>query len=458
MNLLKIRVEALQSNLDKIKGHLKSIPDPRTDLDTLDQHLKEMLESLKRANIAIFTARMDVDENEPVIYGYLKQAEEELTRVKGQLTNAKSLISSMRKKCFRIQESDVGKEIIKDLDTRPILCVTNLELIENSLNMPTPDLKRQWDDFNSTLKDSNDIFEEYIEFLGGLAVRDTGFDEGISLIADELIRTYYSDKKWSNAIAIPTREQTFTKSLARIIRVTFPDWTIWSLPSTAHEFWHVVVQKDLEYELRAKLRVQTGNFNDTVELRFDNCLADAFATYTMGPAYPYYAILLLLNPLNCFHCKSADVADDVRARAIFKMLECMDSKETGLDSPYAKVRKYLEKEWAVAITETSVQPTDEEINQIEADKARVTTLIEALWTTLSSIGSSPFTTEVWNEIKKWVQPLLDGQVDKIEKPQGAELRHVLNAAWLARVDPKRDPMVDITAVANELAKRVINKS
>jgi hypothetical protein len=61
-----------------------------------------------------------------------------------------------------------------------------------------------------------------------------------------------------------------------------------------------------------------------------------------------------------------------------------------------------------------------------------------------------------------VHKILKHQVEQIQIPHGAELRHVLNAVWLARIDPERkiDPEgksgLDITRVANELRQRVAN--
>jgi hypothetical protein len=139
----------------------------------------------------------------------------------------------------------------------------------------------------------------------------------------------------------------------------------------------------------------------------------------------------------------------------------MDFQESELEGPYSEVRKRLKAAWENAIVQTGAQPkidVEKQINeekQVADDKLRVTDLVKALGTTLKGSTSPPFTVEIWNDINGWVTPLLKGEVDQIPLPHGAELRHVLNAAWLARVH--KDRKKDITDIAYKLAQR-INKS
>ncbi|WP_019868603.1 hypothetical protein [Methylovulum miyakonense] len=451
MDILKIRVEALHSNLNKISGHLQAIPDPRVDLNELDKYLNGAVTLLKNSKKIVSHARIDSEDDAPGISQDLKTAEEDLDKTKQELTKAISIVESMRNKCFRIQDRDIGKKIAEDVRDRTKPCIAALDEIE----IYSADPKQEWDKFSKTIDKVNEsIFAEYIEFLGGLAMRDRGFDEDISQIADGLIRIYSSTRDNIDPIAIPTREQAVNISLTRVIRVTFPDWSIWTLPSTAHEFWHVMAQDELKDRLQLALRKLTGNKKDTIQPYFYNCLADAFATYTMGPAYPYYAIFLLLSPCSPYTAKSTDAADDIRVYAMCQMLACMDSKESALELPYAKVRACLDKVWADAIAETSAKPTEKQKTRIEQDKKRACELVKTLWEVLLKSSYPLFTSDVWRTIEPWATLLRNGKVDEIQVPQGAELRHVLNAAWLARVDPMRNPDVDITAAAKNLANRI----
>src|SRR5262249_55495130 len=145
---------------------------------------------------------------------------------------------------------------------------------------------------------------------------------------------------------------------------------------------------------------------DDVEPRFNDCLGDAFATYTMGPAYAFFAILLLLDPSSPFTFGTDNVADDVRVHAICEMLEYMNSNEAELKNPpYTDVRKELSAAWSDAISQTGAKPEIDEEKQLSIDKGRAGYLVKALWKTLKASGYPPFTVDVWDEIKAWVGPL-----------------------------------------------------
>jgi hypothetical protein len=508
MRILTIRAETLRANLENVKVQISSLPDPRTALKSLQNGLISSWKSLSDLQKKVWIAKIDVGNlgsgsNPANIAQELEATEKTMAAVVDELKRAEAEIRSMQAKCYRINEHEIGAAITSYLEQRTQPALEALAEIQADLQKPAGDFQQQWQSFLSTPRAlGQEIFTEYIDFLGGFALRDAGFDEGISRLADELLQSY-TTKSNLHMMAIPTRQQAVAMSLAGIVRVTFPDWTIWSLPSTAHQFWHVVASKDLESKLRLELRQLSGNKNDNVELRFSDCLADAFATYTMGPAYAFFAICLLLNPASPFTASKARVedrpvreteraqieakstesitvenpADDVRAHSVFEMLKCMDSKESAIDPPYAKVRNDLNAAWMAAIAETGTQPIIDkkkqinEAEQVAADKKRVAVLVEALWKTLITSPFPPFTREVWDEILRpktasgdggWVHKILKHQVEQIQIPHGAELRHVLNAVWLARIDPERkiDPEgksgLDITRVANELRQRVAN--
>jgi len=213
--------------------------------------------------------------------------------------------------------------------------------------------------------------------------------------------------------------------------------------------------------------IRDRNDHAAVEARFQNCLGDAFATYTMGPAYAYYAILLQLNPAVPYADNDGMAADEVRAASIIEMLTWMDQKrETGGDNPlFKKVRTELAKAWEEAVGQACAVPASDEekkkrapeLGQVKADLAAMKQLVQALWETLSANPSSPFTETIWKDIEDWVDPLLEKKVASIQMPLSPELRYVLNAAWLARMEPerkRRTSLQDLTEAARELAKKV----
>src|SRR5262249_23195233 len=144
-------------------------------------------------------------------------------------------------------------------------------------------------------------------------------------------------------LALPaTRHDAVAKTLARIVRVGFPQWTIWALPFTAHAFWHVIARHDFQKVLEQD--------DEPIPERFQTCLGDAFATFTMGPAYAYAAFYLLLSPLDADASKNpSGVGDDTRAQAILEMLKWMS--DTDADIGYGDVTKNLRSMWKTALAQ-----------------------------------------------------------------------------------------------------------
>lgn len=497
MPILTIRAEALQSSLSKISQHLASVPDRRKDLTELDRRIDQMRDSLfalakkvSNAKIHFLIAADSVRRKvmPQIDVGDIAEAEEQVQRFIEELSALQQIVAGMRDKCFDIQDAPIGAGIDTYLTNKTRTPIQELRQLDVNLKQRAPD-RDSWQTFSvNATQPSQQLFVEYIEFLGGLALRDTGFDEGICKLADDLLKTYYTKpQKSSPMLAIPTRRQTVAMTLARIIRVTFPDWTIWALPSTAREFWHVVAHQEVAADLDFELSQLSGVRKDAAEPRFNECLADAFATYTMGPAYAYLAVYQLLNPAAAHSTSPEYVGDELRAQAIIEMLARMDSKENRLAPPYHGVRAGLEAVWADAVAQAwppvlppkarqrrrpkpvahaKTDSTQAEVEaqakaeaaqaRTEADRPRTILVVEALSSALDKIEFQPFTVDIWNEVESWVDPLVKGQVDKIQIPSGAELRHVLNAAWRARVRTDRPPDDVLTQAAAFLASKVLN--
>ena len=159
----------------------------------------------------------------------------------------------------------------------------------------------------------------------------------------------------------------------------------------------------------------------------------------MGPAYAYAAITLLFNPTR--------PEDDERLLATVKMLRCMDpTSPQGLSESYHTVADRLLSEWKAA--KHQIDPAVSTESDITgADKA-----VPELFKKLKAFGYSSFAVDDWKSVQDWAVTLLDGTSDKIEVSKKHDLRHALNAAWLARVNIDRTE--DISKHAQKLADRV----
>jgi hypothetical protein len=172
------------------------------------------------------------------------------------------------------------------------------------------------------------------------------------------------------------------------------------------------------------------------------CLADAFATYTMGPAYAYAAITLTMDP--------ARPEDEIRVRAILSMLRNeMSGKKEGMSETYAMVADELRSAWEAAKRQAGgpFAPMPAEMDD--------ELLVPLLTKVLRMRGYRSFSLDQWHPLLSWREAFKKrGWEDAPDLPDGGDLRHVLNAAWLARVDERRPLDKDITEPTMKLAERI----
>jgi hypothetical protein len=289
-------------------------------------------------------------------------------------------------------------------------------------------MQKVWgEDFRNINKNSQRIFEEYIDFLGGLALRDTNVDLGICQIADALIQKWVeaAEIDW-RSLTIPSRQDRLEMSLAHIIRLGFPEWTIWALPLIAYSFGQFLIQSD---KLENWYIPETPS-DDLGKVHMRNFLADAFATYAMGPAYIYAAVLLRFDPLTAYEDQQDQPASAKRAHVLFTMLRRMNEESEGY--VYEEVIEQLEAEWKAVLLQ--VQPPG---TLLEKDEKQLERWVDDLWAYLNRGDDTnyylKYPGDFWGQLKGWYEKLLQGNVEDIDPNDTVDLRNVLNAAWLCRI-------------------------
>jgi hypothetical protein len=159
-----------------------------------------------------------------------------------------------------------------------------------------------WAAFRQARRSCQQLFGEVLAFLQGVLVRSAGLDDGICQIADDLVDdlAYWSDLKWSRLTILG--DAAFVANIAEIIRIPFPEFTVWKLPVIGHEFGHLVAQQ-------LNVRDETGRTVYLFERLLDRegrggqkerflheYFADVFATYAHGPAFLCMATHLRFDP------------------------------------------------------------------------------------------------------------------------------------------------------------------
>ena len=150
-----------------------------------------------------------------------------------------------------------------------------------------------WSCYRKALANCHELFVEYIDLVRGVLIRDAGLDQDLCRIADSLIKTWpFSGSAWTS-LSIPAEDERPGMSTAQLIRLGFPEWSLWSLPLVAREFGHVFTRKRDRIDTDV-LQAAANNVRGEAELR--SWAADIFATTVAGSAYPWAAIVLRADP------------------------------------------------------------------------------------------------------------------------------------------------------------------
>jgi hypothetical protein len=484
--ILRTRLEILRSNLRKVE-HVDSIDDQRRSLMALTDlpRDKEIRESFSAINSLVTDARntqrrdgsLDVDK-------LLNQLEEQVGRIESNLRNRLEIVDEIRSRLLEIRDGRAWMTLQDQLVSKARTQIQRVEEIKNGPVAKAAAARLQkdqktaqdqaalaWTRYLSPLYgDSQQLFTEHLDLLSGLALRETGFDLGMCRIADALIleSATLPDYQWSS-LTIPTQQEALNITVARIIRLGFPEWTIWALPLTAHEFGYVAVDRTetISKFLASHVPQRSRTFVRTL-------LADAFATWIMGPAYACAAILIRLDPRAAWLVPDG-YRTNARLRVILRMLSRLDEDEEASSiQPYTPIVTLLEREWKSALLQ--VRP----LTKTGARKPSAWAKELALWAEESNphpfqddnliasvvkkvadaMGSyRALSPSAWPRITDWSGKLTTKDVGQIEVRGDDELRAVLNAAWLRRIELNDPDDVDDSAKAvRTLLEQLVNRT
>jgi hypothetical protein len=320
-------------------------------------------------------------------------------------------------------------------------------------------LKDAWAEYGTVLEASQEMFDEFLEFIGGLAFReqtekafgDHGERGSIFRVADDLVRTCsdetIAEPPW-RSITVLAPQETVKATLARIVRLRFPDLSIWTLPAVIHEFGHGVMESEGFADFvvdqarqwskgRARPGRSKGLDSRTAQLHGAEFGADAFATYYLGPAYACASIHLKLDLLGRSDGRTEAPSGSARAHVILSMLDDMDRASPNRAGVFDEVLDKLREDWERASASAEVETlTPDETARIGGF---VTGVRELLRNYLMPSAPYPVGDPGWLAAEKWLRHWeAEGQDEVMTTPtEGVSklstLRDALNAAWAFRL-------------------------
>lgn len=387
-----------------------------------------------------------------------------------------------------------------------------------SVEGATPDGQRKvrlkaWRRYTEAQKECQEFFGDCLAFMGGLNFRSmnvTGIEDQVYCVADALVRESTARavtgvSQWSPTM--PFLPETMIRTSARVAGLRFHEWSIWMLPFAIHELGHILC-REVDF-LRTFVGQKTDGINDRwekarAERQIYQFLADAFATYNLGPAYPCALLHLGLNPLSTedntadsdqmedviadlralaknSHCtvvqrKALDTALNYlqrdlrsvsakRALTVLKFLELMGD-QPGIEKTTTDVRQQLTATWEGLVTELDPD-TIRLTNQEQLD---MKDLIGQIWSyfgskftkTTARYSYDPRSAYGWSIAHRWSGIWKDGlrrNESELPIPENigaqSKIADLLNAAWLCRLEYFDDANTRSIAEAAYKLARVI---
>lgn len=308
-----------------------------------------------------------------------------------------------------------------------------------------------WNRFDTLLKEqAKPLFAEYVEFAGGLAMRDNALEDRVCRMTDELLKELSETTR--NALTVPARQAALSTIMTSVIKVGFPEWTVWGIPLAGHEAGLRIAEDDpavREY-------VEEPGQGLSKELR-KSLFADIFAAYTLGPAYACAAILLRFEPHHVL-AVGDEPSDIDRAWLILMVLDRLGQPGSYNDyaeqpASYFETVRTLRDLWDTAVASLAGQGIG--LDPHAEARTDIQLFLDDVWEILSDSGQfHPFTgmrseaaerRDRWDEAQKLAEYLLlPPQVPKDETRvpplRRQDIIELLTAAWLARLtDEERGP-------------------
>ncbi|HKQ75489.1 MAG TPA: hypothetical protein VJ810_17450 [Blastocatellia bacterium] len=326
-----------------------------------------------------------------------------------------------------------------------------------------------WENFRQLDMDCRSLFEECLTFIQGALARADGVDDGMCLLADNLLDDLaaWADVGWRRFTLLARGE--LYRDTAEIIRIRFPEVSIWGLPLMAHEFGHFLGPKLSEDEKDGSVYPFQQLLKSADENRLPNWqlphtkewyhlnenFADLFATYSLGPAFACSFILLRLNPVDAYQEIITHPTHAKRVHSIFWMLDRMDEAEGGFLRPYNALIDRLRNLWRQGLQEAGQTGSlsDSEISLLESR-------LKELHDTLTRTTPPPLAYQLsdWQRSQTIAGELLSGKVSSSSQNDSkVSRRDILNAAWFGRLqldDPDPYRINDIGVRALELYRRI----
>jgi hypothetical protein len=353
-----------------------------------------------------------------------------------------------------LKDDQIDEELREKVGVRFQLLVTQQR--DSALGLRTSvaegaELGHAWATLQERRAACTPLFAECLAFVEGALARSIDLDRGLCKTADVLLQklSNLTDGKWDRFTILAEGE--FFYDMAEIIRMRFPEVSIWSLPAAAHEFGHYLAGtfEDGKSEAAAAPFRKAKQRGPREWAHFHELFADAFAIYAMGPSYACTCALLRFDPATAHDEAEDHPSPAARVRLMLDALENLDA-DLGVIKPYADVRAMLSEGWDAMVASATGSPPNLE----PAAEEDLGETLGALWPLLEKVSTMRYQT--WTRAEGLASALHTQHRNMAAlSATSDDLRDVINAAWMARLSGPAEAVPAFGAWAETQAQAIV---
>lgn len=447
--LLSTRLAALDKDIDKVQRAVgeaqhrgeqieevhrliggrgrESVMNPLSEVNGIIDRLRRLLSDDEDLLNDVRQSIPDIDKNLTGALANLEMVRSRINQAKKPLRKIQSTMVRLETRCRALEQSlSVGCGELRSE-------VTGLqEQVDGTPNLGNDRLRSLWKEYEDLLREqARPLFGEYVDFLGGLTLRDTALEDRVCEMTDILLDGFFT-----GALAVPTRGWALSNAMTSVIKVGFPEWTVWGIPLVAHEVGLGFARSaEQGSRIDSMLREHAEQGWTVPQLRV--LFADAFAAYMMGPAYACAIILLRLQPYHHESASSEEPSDVDRARLVLNIVGRLVSSDS-----YDEMVDELDRLWGGAVVNLAPAAEAEEAREaVEGSSPEDQYLknfpdVVMAWLEQQS-WIRKFDAERWSDTEGWRDVLLTDPLDleaAVVDEESDAVLVLLNGAWRARLD------------------------
>lgn len=425
-DLLELRLTALAADIDRVQLITEDAKRRHSRIDNLTNLVGDFAGSSLRVRVeevmkwvGALASRTDQDDelwdvlSRHELVGSLKALPDQLTTIWSQLGEVarelKAIQRGMIKDPFEIQR------LTTSLDSRCHELTDEVNELRRRLQQGD-DPRDVWIAYEKTLENGcQDLFADYVDFLAGLTLRDNALDDEVCAITDALLAEIPRQVKH---LALPARRPTLSTALNKLVKVGFPEWTIWNIPLVGHEIGLALAAEEWGRQLIGAAGALPARSVAVRTVLF----ADAYAAYTIGPAYGCAMTLLRFQPNH--DTAGDDAPSDVERSVVVMAVQRYAGRGS---AGFQDVTDRTEQYWTEAVTHLGgLAGPPVEVEEL-------TDFADQICHALGAERIEVFDRTRWATVETLAGTLTQESGKDARAGRDVDARVLLNAAWVARL-------------------------